>query len=342
MTWCNRRFLLRERPSGRVGAEHFDFVEATLPDPAERQALVRILYLSLDPTNRLWMSDRDQYMAPVAIGEVMRGIGLGVIVKSRSARYAEGELVSGLLGWQDYCLIGDGAAQVQRIPNVHGLPLPAFLGVCGATGLTAYFGTLDVGQVKSGDTFIVSAAAGAVGSVAGQIARIQGCRTIGIAGGKAKCRHIVEQYGFDIAIDYKADEFTARLEAATPDGVDVDFENVGGSIMDAVLMRMTQGGRVALCGMISSYNSPDKMPGDFALILMRRLVVRGFIVSDFMRHFANATQQLATWVLDGEIRYNETVVQGLESAPGAINQLFDGANMGKLIIQLVDEAEIPK
>lgn len=342
MTQGNRRFLLRERPAGRVEDGHFDFVETPVPEPSDGQALVRILYLSLDPTNRLWMSDRDQYMAPVALGEVMRGIGLGVVVKSRSARYAEGQLVSGLLGWQDYCLIGDGAAQVQRLAGHPGIPLPAFLGVCGPTGLTAYFGMLDIGQAKSGDTVIVSAAAGAVGSVAGQIARIKGCRTIGIAGGEAKCRHVVERYGFDSAVDYKAADFGARLEAATPDGVDIDFENVGGAMMDSVLARMNPGGRVALCGMISGYNDPDRMPGDFAMILMRRLTVRGFIVSDFMRQFPAATQQLAEWVLDGEIRYDETIVEGLEHAPAAINRLFDGGNVGKLVIQLVDQAETPE
>ncbi|MBO6904037.1 MAG: NADP-dependent oxidoreductase [Parvibaculum sp.] len=335
----NRQFRLKTRPTGRIEKSNFDFVEESIPEPGPGEALVRVLSLSLDPTNRIWMSDMDQYMPPVGIGEVMRGGGVGVVVKSNSSRYKEGDHVSGLTGWQDYCIADEGMRAMSVLPK--GLPvgLPTMLGACGMTGLTAYFGLLELGRPKPGDTVLVSAAAGAVGSVVGQIAKIKGCRAVGIAGGPDKCRHIVEDLGFDAAVDYKAKDWREQLEAATPDGIDVNFENVGGEIMEAVMARMNLFSRMPLCGMISGYNTGDPaMRGDFSPILMRRIEVRGFIVIDFMEKFAEGAMQLATWVAEGKLKHRETIVDGLENAPVAVNRLFDGGNIGKLVVKVADAA----
>lgn len=330
----NRQFRLKARPEGRIERGHFDFVESGVPEPGAGEALVRVLYLSLDPTNRIWMSDMDQYMPPVAIGEVMRGGGIGVVVKSNSPRYQVGDHVLGLTGWQDYCLADEGANAMSVLPADLPIPLSTMLGACGMTGITAYFGLLELGRPQPGETVLVSAAAGAVGSVVGQIARIQGCRVVGIAGGAEKCRHIVEDLGFDAAVDYKAADWRQQLIAATPDGIDVNFENVGGEIMEAVMLRMNLFGRMPLCGMISGYNSGEPMRADFASILMRRIEVRGFIVSDFMGRFTEATTQLATWYLEGKLQHEETLIEGLEQAPEAVNLLFDGGNVGKLVVKV--------
>ncbi len=330
----NRQFLLRARPEGRIARDHFDFVESPVPEPGPGEALVRVLYLSLDPTNRIWMSDMDQYMPPVAIGEVMRGGGIGVVVKSNSPRYEPGAHVMGLTGWQDYCLADEGANAMSVLPADLPIPLSTMLGACGMTGVTAYFGLLELGRPQPGETVLVSAAAGAVGSVVGQIARIKGCRVVGIAGGAEKCRHIVEDLGFDAAVDYKASDWREQLAAATPDGIDVNFENVGGEIMEAVMARMNLFGRMPLCGMISGYNSGQPMRADFSPILMRRIEVRGFIVSDFMDRFPEATMALATWYLEGKLKHEETLIEGLESAPEAVNLLFDGGNVGKLVVKV--------
>lgn len=330
----NRQFRLKSRPSGRIQMDHFDFRSEPVPEPGEGQALVRVLYLSLDPTNRIWMSDMDQYMPPVAIGEVMRGGGIGVVEKSRSSHYREGDLVTGLTGWQDYCLADEAGNAMSVLPEGLPVPLPTMLGACGMTGITAYFGLLDLGRPRAGETVVVSAAAGAVGSVVGQLARIKGCRAVGIAGGADKCRYLVEELGFDAAVDYKAADWREQLAAATPDGIDVNFENVGGEIMEAVMGRMNLFGRMPLCGMISGYNRQEPMRGDFSPILMRRIEVRGFIVMDFLDRYAEAATQLAQWVMEGKIRHRETIVEGLEKAPEAVNMLFDGGNIGKLVVKV--------
>ena len=330
----NRQFRLKTRPTGRIEKSNFDFVEESVPEPGPGEALVRVLYLSLDPTNRIWMSDMDQYMPPVGIGEVMRGGGVGVVVKSNSARYKEGDHVSGLTGWQDFCIADEGLRAMSVLPKGLPVDLPVMLGACGMTGLTAYFGLLDLGRPKPGETVVVSAAAGAVGSVVGQIAKIKGCRAVGIAGGPDKCRHIVEDLGFDAAVDYKRPDWREQRAAATPDGIDVNFENVGGEIMEAVMARMNLFSRMPLCGMISGYNTGEPMRGDFSPILMRRIELRGFIVIDFMEKFAEGAMQLAQWVVEGKLKHRETIVDGLENAPVAVNKLFDGGNIGKLVVKL--------
>lgn len=336
----NRQFRLKSRPVGRIKTSDFDFTRAPIPEPGDGEALVRVLYLSLDPTNRIWMSDMDQYMPPVAIGEVMRGGGIGVVVKSNSPCYKVGDRVTGLAGWQDYCIADEGANAMSVIPAGLPVPLTAMMGACGMTGLTAYFGLLEFGAPKAGETVVVSAAAGAVGSVVGQIAKIKGARAVGIAGGAEKCRFLIEELGFDAAIDYKRADWKEKLAVATPAGIDVNFENVGGEIMEAVMARMNLFSRMPLCGMISGYNSGEPMRGDFSPILMRRIAVRGFIVIDFMAKFAEGTMQLAQWLAEGKIKHRETIVDGLEEAPVAVNRLFDGGNIGKLIVKVADPASV--
>lgn len=332
----NRQFRLRRRPTGRVTPEDFELVEAPVPKAGPGQAVARLLYLSLDPTNRIWISDADSYLPPVQIGEVMRGGGIARIVESQTPAYAVGDLVSGLTGWQDYVLL-DGSVMVQKVPGTLGVPPQALLGALGVTGLTAYFGLLELGQPRPGETVVVSAAAGATGSVAGQIAKIKGCRVVGIAGGARKCAWLTEELGFDAAVDYKTPGWPERLGAACPNGIDVNFENVGGEIMDEVMARMNHGGRVVLCGLISGYNSGEPMRGRFDLVLVRRLRVQGFIVLDFLPRFEEALTQLAAWYHAGTLRHRDTIVDGLENAPTALNMLFDGENVGKLLVRVNSE-----
>ena len=333
----NRQFRLKKRPVGRIQNSDFDYVEAPIPEPAEGEALVRNLYLSLDPTNRIWMSDMDQYLPPVELGEIMRGGGIGQVVASKSPNYKVGDLVTGLVGWQDYLLVKpDAMFPLSQLPKGLPIPLPTMMAACGMTGLTAYFGLLELGKPKAGDTVVVSAAAGAVGSVVGQIAKIKGCRTVGIAGGAEKCRLIKEEFGFDEAVDYKAPDWREQLIRATPNGIDVNFENVGGEIMEAIMPRMNLWGRMPLCGMISTYNATEPVKADFTPILMRRIGIQGFIVIDFAAKYGEGAAQLAQWVLEGKIKSKETIVEGLEKAPTAVNMLFDGTNVGKLIVKIAD------
>lgn len=337
MSHINRQWRLAKRPVGTVSTGDLDLREETLPPLGEGDVRVRHIYLSLDPTNRIWMSDMDQYMPPVKIGDVMRGGTLGVVEESRHNDLEAGDIVSGLGGWQDY-YVGP-AKYAKKVTAPPGIPLTALMSVLGTTGLTAYFGLLDIGKPQPGETIVVSAAAGAVGSIVGQIAKIKGCRAIGIAGSDDKCRWITQDLGFDGAINYKSENVKQRLGDLCPDGIDVDFENVGGDILDAVLSRINLNARIALCGLISSYNATAPVPGPyyFANILMKRVTVQGFIIMDFAPRFAEGVAALAQWVADGRIKYRDHVVSGLENAPEAINQLFTGGNIGKLLIQVSPE-----
>jgi NADPH-dependent curcumin reductase CurA len=331
----NRQWLLRQRPKGEIGPDDLEFVTTPVASLQDGQVLVRNLYLSLDPTNRIWMSDQDQYLPPVALGDVMRGGTIGVVAESRSDRFEVGTIVNpGLSGWEDYTIAAADA--VFAVPQIPGVPLTAFMSVLGGTGLTAYFGLMDIGQPKPGETVVVSAAAGAVGSIAGQIAKLQGCRVIGIAGGAAKCRWLTEELGFDGAIDYKSEDVGAALGRLCPNGIDIDFENVGGAIMDAVIARMNNFGRVVLCGMISTYNTPGPIPGpsDFARVLMHRLTIKGFIIIDYLPRAAEGFGALVPWVLGGQMKWKVDVVEGLENAAGAVKRLFSGAHDGKLLVRV--------
>lgn len=335
----NRQFRLSTRPTGRVTRDNFQFVEEALPEIGDGEALVRNVYLSLDPTNRIWMSDMEQYMPPVQIGEVMRGLGAGVVERSNNPKYKIGDIVTGLTGWQDYFVAKEGGPfGLAVLPKIPGVPLQALVGAAGMTGWTAYFGLLDLGKPQKGETLVVSAAAGAVGSVVGQIGKIHGLRVVGIAGGKEKCRWLTEELGFDAAVDYKAPTFQQDLVAATPNGIDINFENVGGEIMNAVYNRLNLQGRFVLCGMIAGYNDADDSKTRLSLgpTLMKRLHIQGFIVSDFADRFPEATMKIAQWIAEGKLKHKETVVDGLENAPETLNKLFDGDNMGKLLIKVSD------
>lgn len=337
MSITNRKWVLKHRPEGSIGADELQLIEAPVPPLAEGQILVRNVYLSIDPTNRIWMSDRMQYLPPVGIGDVMRGQTVGVVEESRSSRFAPGDLVMPAdAGWQFYSV--SSAQGSRKLPQTDTIPLTTHLSVLGGTGLTAYFGLLDVCQPREGETLVVSAAAGSVGSIVGQIAKIKGCRVVGIAGGPNKCRWITDDLGFDGAIDYRSDDVGVALDRLCPQGVDMNFENVGGPIMDAVFSRLNRNGRMALCGMISSYNDerPFAGPTDFGRILMNRLTIRGFIVIDYLPRAREALIQLEQWITEGKIKWKNHIVEGLEQAPDALQRLFTGAHDGKLLVRISD------
>jgi NADPH-dependent curcumin reductase CurA len=333
-----KRWVLRNRPAGEIKPTDLELVEEPIRDLADGEVLIRTLYLSLDPTNRIWMSDQDQYMPPVQIGETMRGGSLGIVERSRSDRFKQGDVVNaGLGGWATHS-IANGAF-LMPAPQLPGVPLTAYMSVLGATGLTAWYGMCDFGKPQAGETVVVSAAAGAVGSIAGQIAKLKGARVIGIAGGKAKCDWLTGELGFDGAIDYKNEDVGAALDRLCPNGVDVNFENVGGAIMDAVVARMNNFGRMPLCGMISTYNDDSRPagPSDFVRILMHRLTVRGFIVTDFLPRAGEAMAELIPWVTEGKLKWKVHVDQGLEGAMDSLQRLFTGNHDGKLLIQVSPE-----
>jgi NADPH-dependent curcumin reductase CurA len=329
----NRQWRLAARPTGLFKETDFKLTEEPVPDPGEGKVLVRNLYLSLDPTNRGWAS-MDTYLPAVAIGDVMRGIGIGAVEKSRHAKFQDGDIVQGMLGWQQYALSdGAGLTVLPKNPNI---PLTAYFGLFGHIGLTAYYGLLDVGRPKAGETLVVTAAAGAVGSIAGQIGKIKGCRVVGIAGSDEKCRWITQDLGFDAAVNYKKEPVLESLKKHCPNGIDIDFENVGGEILDNVLALINLKGRIVLCGLISQYNADRPVPGpyNFANILVRRARVEGFIVLDYLDRGQEAMTELGKWLMEGRIKYRVEVIEGIEQAPRAVNKLFDGSHQGKLIIKL--------
>jgi NADPH-dependent curcumin reductase len=336
MPSANRQFILHSRPRGLLGPNDLQLIQTPMPTPGEGQALARVKYLSIDPTMRVWMTERDTYLPAVKLGEVMRCIGLAEIVESKTRAFRKGDKVNGLVGMQEYVVLDprDPVQFFQKIPAVPFVSETAFLGLLGTTGLTAYFGMMDIARPEKDETLVVSAAAGATGSIAGQIGKIHGCRVIGIAGGETKCKWLTDELGFDVAIDYKQADWKEKLAAATPKGIDIDFENVGGDIMHSVLERMNLHGRVVLCGMISGYTKEDAGLESFFTILVKRLRVQGFIILDYAPKFTKAVMQLGKWKMLRKLKDRETVVQGLEKAPDAINMLFTGGNIGKLIVKV--------
>jgi len=331
----NRQWILAARPQELITPDVLQLTESPIPPLAEGQALARVKYLSIDPTMRVWMADIPQYMPPVSLGEVMRSFGLAEVVESRHPNYKKGDNLLGLTGLQEYLLLsGDERYPVQKLPSVPFLSDINFLGTLGVNGMTAYFGLLDVGKPQAGETLVVSAAAGATGSIAGQIGKIHGCRVIGIAGSDEKCRWIKNELGFDVAINYKQLDWKQQLLAATPKGVDINFENVGGEIMEAVLDRMNLHGRVVLCGLISGYTHLAPSLSSFGRVLIKRLRVEGFIILDYASKFMDAGKQLGMWKMMGKLKDHYTIVKGVEKAPDAINMLFRGENIGKLVVEL--------
>jgi NADPH-dependent curcumin reductase len=333
MDLANHQFRLAARPQGMVGREHFDYVEEPVSELKEGEVLVKVLFISLDPAMRGWMSEGRSYIPPVEIGEVMRAGTVGQVVESESQKLAIGAYVSGWLGVQEYAVCNENEV-FQVIPGA--VPLQTYLGALGMPGVTAYFGLLEVGAPKEGETVVVSGAAGAVGSVVGQIAKLKGCRVVGIAGGAEKCEWIVDQLGFDAAIDYKREDVGAALREHCPEGVDVYFDNVGGEILDAVLARLARGARVAICGAISQYNHLDavKGPSNYMSLLVNRARMEGFVVLDYMSRAPEAVREMAGWIADGRLVAREDVVEGFENFPEALQKLFAGENVGKLVLEV--------
>jgi NADPH-dependent curcumin reductase CurA len=322
---------------GSIAESNFEWRQEPLPTLGEGQILVRNIYLSLDPTNRGWLNEGENYLPPVAIGEVMRGFGIGVVEQSRNVSFPLGSFVQGLLGWQDYA-VTDGT-NLSEFPSYPSVPLTAYLGLFGFIGMTAYFGLLDIGKPKVGETLVVSGAAGAVGSLVGQIGKIKGCRVVGIAGSEEKCRWLKDELGFDAAINYKTESGLESLQQHCPDRIDVYFENVGGEILDAVLKLINLKARIVLCSLISQYNATQPVPGpyNFVNILIKRAKVEGFIVLDYFNRAQEALADLGQWYAQGKIKYRVDVIDGLENAPRTINKLFDGTHQGKLIIRVSQE-----
>jgi len=327
----NRQWLLRARPVGHVKESDFELAEAPVPQPGEGQAVMRTLYVAFEPAMRGWMEDRPSYIPPVGLGEVMRAQVVGEVLESRCPGLEAGDLVSTMTGWQEYALIDAGAQKLAP-----GVTPELALSVVGVTGLTAYFGMLDVGRPRSGETVVVSGAGGATGSVAGQIARLEGCRVIGIAGGSEKCAWLTEEAHFDAAIDYKSEDVGARLSELCPGGIDVFFDNVGGQILDEVLARIAKNARVVLCGGISAYNLEEPPPGpkNYMNLVIQRGRMEGFIVLDYLPRFPEAAEKLLGWVAEGKLSSRVDVQQGFENVPKTFLRLFSGANLGKQLVKL--------
>ena len=335
----NRSWRLRQRPEGIIDENDLELVTDEIPEIQEGQVLAKTIYFSLDPTNRIWMSDIDQYMEPVEIGDIMRAGGsLAIVEESKVPHVKVGDIVQGGMhgGWQEYFIIpGEEAA---AIPLVDSIPLTALISVLGFTGPTAYFGFLDIGQPKKGETVVVSAAAGAVGSIVCQIAKIKGCRVVGIAGSDEKCNWLKNDLRVDEVINYKKDDILESLKEKCPEGIDIYFENVGGETLDAALTLMNNYGRIPVCGLISMYNDWETPgPKMFRNILMKRLTVKGFLVSDYLDRYAESLESLSEWMAEGKIQYKVDIVEGIENAPSAVNKLFTGENNGKLVIKVSDE-----
>tara|TARA_R100001244_G_scaffold43936_9_gene39406 strand:+ start:21762 stop:22892 length:1131 start_codon:yes stop_codon:yes gene_type:complete len=329
----NRQFLLAQRPVGLPSRDTFNYVENPVGEPGPGQILVKNAYLSLDPAMRGWMNEGKSYIPPVAIGEVMRALGVGQVIASQHPNFAVGDYVNGAIGVQDYFL-GEPHGFYKVDPSR--APLPLYLSALGMTGMTAYFALLDVGAPKAGETVVISGAAGAVGSVAGQIAKLKGCRVVGIAGGADKCKFLVDELGFDGAIDYKNEDLHAALKRECPKGVDVYFDNVGGDILDAVLTRLAFKARVVICGAISQYNNKQAIrgPANYMQLLINSARMEGMVVMTYAPRFAEAAQEMGGWLASGQLKSKEDIVDGLETFPETLLKLFSGENFGKLVLKV--------
>ena len=332
---ASRQFRLAARPVGEIKPSDWELVEPEIPEPGENQFTVQITHLSIDPAMRGWINEGHSYVPPVEIGAVMRALALGRVIASEHPDFAEGDLVQGVFGVQEHAL-SDGEG-VQKLTSTGEASLATYLGLLGMTGLTAYFGLLEVGRLQAGDTVLVSGAAGAVGSAVGQIAKIKGARAVGIAGGPDKCRLLTDELGFDAAIDYKAGDIHGALREHTPQRVDVFFDNVGGEILNQGLTRLARGARVVICGAISQYNSAEGMtgPSNYMALLVSRASMTGFVVFDYAERYAEALAELSGWLGEGRLTSIEHTVRGdIEAFPDTLLQLFSGANTGKLVLEL--------
>lgn len=335
MANINHQFRLAARPIGMPKRSDWTYAEEPVRQPGDGELLTKILYISLDPAMRGWMNEGRSYIAPVGIGEVMRAGGVGRVIESRNPAFAVGDHVYGVFGVQEYA-ISSGKGIVKVDPRV--ARLPVFLGTLGMPGMTAYFGLLDNGQPKPGDTVVVSGAAGAVGMAVGQIAKIKGCRVVGIAGGREKCDYVTKELNFDAAIDYKSEDVRKGLQQHCPKGVDVYFDNVGGEILDAVLTQLSRGARIVICGAISQYNNttPIKGPSNYLSLLVNRASMKGMVVFDYAERYGEAAREMAGWMVAGKLKSREYVVEGLETFPETLLKLFSGENTGKLVLKVAE------
>jgi NADPH-dependent curcumin reductase CurA len=335
MTDRYRRIVLSERPTGMVDDSTVTVEEGDPPTAGPGEALASVRYISIDPTIRTWMDDAPGYLPPIGIGEVIRSGGVAEILESNCERYEPGQLVVGMTGWQNYTIADEGEHFFQPLPP--GVEPTTALGILGITGVTAYFGLLDVGRLKEGDVVVVSAAAGATGSTVGQIAKLKGAsKVVGIAGGAQKCAWIRDELGFDAAIDYKGEDVAARLREECPDGLDLYFDNVGGEILDACLAQLALRGRVVLCGAIATYNDRGSLtgPANYRNLIIRRGRMEGFIILDYFDRLPEAQAEMAKWLGEGKLKSSEHLVEGLEHAPEALNLLFTGGNTGKVVVKV--------
>ena len=332
----NRQWLLARRPQGMISPADFTWTESPVPTPADREVLVKNLWLSCDPTQRGWIAG-DTYLPAVKIGEVVRSFAVGRVIESKHPRFQKDQLVQGLFGWQDYACVAPGTPSAPS-PVPPGVPIETAMSALGLTGITAYFGLLEIGRPAAGETVVVSGAAGATGSVVGQIAKVHGCRVIGIAGGAEKCKRLTAELGFDAAIDYKSENVGERLKELCPKGINVFFDNVGGDILDAALSRLALRGRVVLCGAISRYNDSTLSPGpkNYVNLVTRRGRMEGFIVLDYMARAGEAVTALSQWLNEGKLKDRVDVQHGLENAPAALARLFKGENDGKQLVKIAE------
>jgi NADPH-dependent curcumin reductase CurA len=332
----NKQLLLKKRPVGLPEKDTWELVEVDLPQPNEGEFLVKCEYISLDPAMRGWLNDTKSYIPPVQIDEVMRAGGVGKIVKSNNSDFQEGDFVYGQTGVQQY-MLSDGKGFHKVDPNL--APLPMYLGTLGMTGMTAYFGILEVGELQEGDNVLVSGAAGAVGSVVGQIAKIKNCKVIGIAGGVDKCNYLIQELGFDGAIDYKNDDIRDQLKEYFPKGIDVYFDNVGGEILDLALGRLAMNARIVICGAISQYNntSPVKGPSNYLSLLVNRASMKGMVVFDYAKDYGKASLQMGQWIREGKLKSREDIYLGIENFYESFLRLFTGEKLGKLVLKVSED-----
>lgn len=335
----NGQWRLKSRPVGMVKESDFEYVEVPVPELGDKEFLIRNLYLAFEPAMRGWLNDVKSYVPPVQIGEVMRASAVGQVVESNNPEFSPGDFVTSN-GWQEFNVTSGEQGMMGRVSKIQeDIPPQLMLSALGATGLTAYFGMLDVGKPEEGDLVVVSGAAGATGSVAGQLAKIKGAgKVVGIAGGETKCRWLIDEFGFDAAIDYKSENVMKRLQAECPDGIDVFFDNVGGDILDDALLNMAQNGRIVLCGGISSYNSEELPPGpkNYMQLVIRRCRMEGFIVIDYLHRAAEAIQALSGWIRSGQLKHAEDIQEGFENTPATFLRLFEGKNLGKQLLRIAE------
>ena len=336
MSEINHVWRLRKRPVGDIREGDLTYDEEPIPEPVDQECLFRLNYLSLDATNRMWMSDIEQYMPPVDINAPMRGVVCGTVIKSKNSAFKKGDVVSGLGTWADY-QIGN-TETVSLLGDTGPVAVIDAFGTFAIAAPTAYFGLLEITKPKSGETVVISTAAGSVGSIVGQIAKIKGCHVVGLTGTDEKCKWITEELGFDEAINYKTEDLSKALERTCPNGIDIYFENVGGEILDTCLKHMNMFGRISVCGLIAHYNSSEEVPGpkNYPMILMNRLKVEGFIILDYMERYPEAIAAITQWMSEGKIKVQQDVVDGLENAVETVKKLYTGDNTGKLMVRVKD------